>query len=278
MAKFRQVFCGFWNEDIEVFEKFTPDEKYFYLYLLTNPHTSASGIYKISVKHMTIELGYSSEVVHSLLERFEKEYKKIRYNRETNELALKNWLKFNDIKSPTTRSCILKELDKIQDRTLISYLGYEVSDPVSDAPSMPPIYPIGEKEKEKEKDKEKRKEEPAALPPSSEKSYPENIIKTAEYLRDKIKLNSNPRKWLNNPPNLQKWFKDIDMLVRVDGVNFEDVRGMIDWCTAHSFWSGNILSAQALREKYTVMEIQRKNKSSPVKTVQKSNRSVYKTL
>ena len=42
MAIFRKVNNGFW-EDEKVVDDFTPEDKYFMLYLMTNPHTNQVG-------------------------------------------------------------------------------------------------------------------------------------------------------------------------------------------------------------------------------------------
>jgi hypothetical protein len=47
MAKYRMVRTDFWKNPI-VSEEMTPEDKYFYLYLLTNPATTQIGIYKIT--------------------------------------------------------------------------------------------------------------------------------------------------------------------------------------------------------------------------------------
>lgn len=47
MAIFRQVHTSFWN-DVKVQEDFTPEDKYFFLYLLTNPQTKQIGVYQIT--------------------------------------------------------------------------------------------------------------------------------------------------------------------------------------------------------------------------------------
>ena len=44
----RVVDTSFWTDD-KVLE-FTPEDRYFMLYLLTNPHTTQLGIYSISPK------------------------------------------------------------------------------------------------------------------------------------------------------------------------------------------------------------------------------------
>lgn len=98
MAKYRMVQTEFWKFPI-ISEEMSPEEKYFYLYLLTNPRTTQIGIYKITEKQMAFDMGYSIESVHLLMERFILHYKLIRYNLETRELAIKNWGRITWIKA-----------------------------------------------------------------------------------------------------------------------------------------------------------------------------------
>ncbi|MFP5111585.1 DnaD domain protein [Bacillaceae bacterium C204] len=122
MAKYRMVRTDFWKNPI-VSEEMTPEDKYFYLYLLTNPHTTQIGIYKITKKQMAFDLGYSIESVHSLMERFIVHHKVIRYNPETRELALKNWGKYNLHKGgKPVMDCIFSELKDVEDLSLIQYV------------------------------------------------------------------------------------------------------------------------------------------------------------
>jgi DnaD/phage-associated family protein len=112
----------FWKNPI-VLEEMTPEDKYFYLYLLTNPHTTQIGIYRITKKQMAFDLGYSVESVHSLMDRFIRHHKLIRYNLETRELAIKNWGKDNlDKGGKPVMDCILSELKDVEDRSLIQYV------------------------------------------------------------------------------------------------------------------------------------------------------------
>ncbi|WP_255286638.1 MULTISPECIES: DnaD domain protein [unclassified Bacillus (in: firmicutes)] len=122
MAKFRMVRTDFWKNPI-VSEEMTPEDKYFYLYLLTNPHTTQIGIYKITKKQMAFDLGYSIESVHSIMERFILHHKLIRYNPETRELAIKNWGKDNLHKGgKPVMDCIFSELKEVEDLSLIQYV------------------------------------------------------------------------------------------------------------------------------------------------------------
>nr|WP_263326286.1 DnaD domain protein [Neobacillus sp. Marseille-Q6967] len=126
MAKYRMVRTDFWKNPI-VSEEMTPEDKYFYLYLLTNPHTTQIGIYKITKKQMAFDLGYSIESVHSLMERFIEHHKVIRYNPETRELAIKNWGKNNLHKGgKPVMDCIFSELKDVEDPSLIQYVSESI--------------------------------------------------------------------------------------------------------------------------------------------------------
>jgi DnaD/phage-associated family protein len=126
VAKYRMVRTEFWKNPI-VMEEMTPEDKYFYLYLLTNPHTTQIGIYRITKKQMAFDLGYSVESVHSLMERFIRHHKLIRYNPETRELAIKNWGKDNLEKGgKPVMDCIISELKDVEDRSLILYVSESI--------------------------------------------------------------------------------------------------------------------------------------------------------
>ena len=126
MAKYRMVRTDFWKCPI-VLEEMTPEDKYFYLYLLTNSNTTQIGIYKITKKQMAFDLGYSIEGVHALMERFIHHHQLIRYNPKTRELAIKNWGKENLHKAgKPVMDCILTELKDVEDSSLIQYVAESI--------------------------------------------------------------------------------------------------------------------------------------------------------
>ena len=53
----RIVDVSFWTDG--KVDDFSPEDKYFMLYLLTNPFTRQLGIYEISVKQAAFQMGYS---------------------------------------------------------------------------------------------------------------------------------------------------------------------------------------------------------------------------
>lgn len=122
MAQFRYVYTNFW-EDPKVSENFTPEDKLFFLYLLTNPHTTQCGIYRITKKLIAFEMGYSMESVNSLIFRFQEHHNLIKYNEETREIAIKNWGKFN-LKNGGTPivDCVKKDFKEIEDKSLLLYV------------------------------------------------------------------------------------------------------------------------------------------------------------
>jgi uncharacterized phage protein (TIGR02220 family) len=126
MANYRHVHTSFW-QDAKVLEEMTPEDKYFYLYLLTNPNTTQIGVYQITKKQMAFDLGYSIETVNSLMQRFETVHNLIRYNPETREIAILNWGKYNLHKAgKPVLDCVNKELKGVKDRSLLKLVAKKI--------------------------------------------------------------------------------------------------------------------------------------------------------
>lgn len=134
MAIFRRVSVSFWT-DPKVDDRFSPEDKYFFLYLLTNPHTSLCGCYQISYKQLITETGYSADTINALIDRFERVYNMIRYDKNTSEMLILNWKKYNWSSSPSFSTSFNKELKGIKSRDFLAFLnGDEHSvDTVSDS-------------------------------------------------------------------------------------------------------------------------------------------------
>lgn len=126
MAKFRLVHTSFWN-DPRVVEEMTAEDKYFFLYLLTNESTTQIGIYQITKKQIAFDLGYSPENANALLQRFIDHHKLVKYNAETREIAIKNWGKYNLVRGgKPILDCVKSELKNVKDSTLIEWVGENV--------------------------------------------------------------------------------------------------------------------------------------------------------
>ena len=94
MAIYRNVHLSFWTDN-KVADDFTPEDKYFYLYLFTNPQTNLCGCYEVSLKQIANQTGYNRDTIERLIERFEKVHKVIVYSKESKEILLLNWYKYN---------------------------------------------------------------------------------------------------------------------------------------------------------------------------------------
>lgn len=174
MARYRMVSTDFWMTPI-VGEELTPHERYLYIYLLTNAHTTQIGIYRILKKQIAVELGYSLDFVESLMESLAQQHKLIRYNAETREVAIINWGKAIQSRGgKPVMDCIDSELRNVVDTSLIPYVLESIKRPEirslyekfcdrnvrkygegDDTPS--PDEPIRGQKKEKEKEKKQQK-------------------------------------------------------------------------------------------------------------------------
>ena len=123
----RIVDTSFWTDG--KVDDFSPEDKYFMLYLLTNPFTTQLGIYEISIKQVAFQMGYSQDAVKVLLERFEHKYDIIRFSRDTNEVAIKNFLRHSIMKGGApVRDCLVKELKKVKNKELVEWVFGSIKD------------------------------------------------------------------------------------------------------------------------------------------------------
>jgi hypothetical protein len=121
MAIYRNIQMTFWS-DAKVVDEFTPEDRYFYLYALTNPHTNLSGCYEISLKQMSDETGYSRETVQKLLQRFNQVHHCLVYGEVTKELLVLHWSRYNWTVSDKFRKPLEKEISGIKNQAFKEYL------------------------------------------------------------------------------------------------------------------------------------------------------------
>ena len=114
----RIVDTSFWTDG--KVDEFSPEDKYFMLYLLTNPFSKQLGIYEISIKQVAFQLGYSVDAINVLIDRFENKYGVIRFSKETNEIAILNFLRHSIVKGgKPVEDCIRKEMTLVKNKSLI---------------------------------------------------------------------------------------------------------------------------------------------------------------
>ncbi len=116
MAVYRNVQVNFWQDEFIL--DLTPEERYFYIYLLTGTKTKQCGIYVLPKRVAELETGYNMETVEKLLNRF-VEYGKILYDAETKELYIINWLHYNPILNTNVEKCVLRELKTVKNKEFI---------------------------------------------------------------------------------------------------------------------------------------------------------------
>ena len=114
----RIVDTSFWTDG--KVDDFSPEDKYFMLYLLTNPFSKQLGIYEISIKQVAFQMGYSLDAVKVLIDRFENKYGIIIFSPETNEIAIKNFLRYSVMKGgKPVEDCIRQDMANVKNKKLI---------------------------------------------------------------------------------------------------------------------------------------------------------------
>lgn len=111
MAIYRQIQVSYWQD--EFVTELMPEEKYFYLYLMTNDKTSQCGVYRFNKRVVAFDTGWTVEKVEEMLLKF-VEYGRIEYNADAHEIFLKNWLKYNKARSPKVATVVDRELKDIK--------------------------------------------------------------------------------------------------------------------------------------------------------------------
>lgn len=130
MAEYRYVQTSFWTDAFVL--RLTPEEKYFYLYLMTNPKTTQCGAYELPFQVVIFETGYNLETVTKLIAKF-AEYGKVHYDADTQEIILLNWLFNNWVDSEKVIYRVIKDAQLLKslvikehlNRVLIGY-GYRI--------------------------------------------------------------------------------------------------------------------------------------------------------
>jgi len=115
----RIVDTAFWT-DMQVIDNYSVEDKFFYLYLLTNDKSTQLGIYSLPKKVMSFETGFTTDVIQVLLERFSETYGKIRYSEDTQEVTILESLQFSVLTGgKPVQDLLEREMNKVKDDTLI---------------------------------------------------------------------------------------------------------------------------------------------------------------
>lgn len=115
MEVFTRVERGYWQDEFIL--ELTPEQKFFYLYLMSNSKVNTLGAYVFPMTMSTLELGYNRDTVKKLLDHF-VEAGKIMYDETTNEVFLLNWPKRNWNKRTATLRALKKDVDALKSPVL----------------------------------------------------------------------------------------------------------------------------------------------------------------
>lgn len=123
MATRRYIATSFWDD--QWIQNLSPQGKLLYLYLLTNPLTNISGIYKISMKRICFDTGFDLNTVKNHLQLFEDERKAFCIGEY---IAIPAWPKHQNWKEKTKiRDGIVSELQDLPEAVFASLkaIGYQ---------------------------------------------------------------------------------------------------------------------------------------------------------
>lgn len=96
-------------------------EKYFYIYLFTNPRSNIIGFFQLPERRICFDTGLSPEIVKTLLKKFQDDYKKIHYDHEW--VFVKNKIKFQNLNNSKIKKGVLNIFNNINnDRFKIAFI------------------------------------------------------------------------------------------------------------------------------------------------------------
>lgn len=131
MANYRNISISFWT-DSKVDDDFTPEDKYFYLYLLTNPHTNICGCYEVSTKQMERETGYNTDTIRRLISRMQDIHEVIRYSETTKEMLILHWDRYNWSYSAKVKKAVLSVASHVKNKNFAKYVIDTVNNKITD--------------------------------------------------------------------------------------------------------------------------------------------------
>lgn len=89
----------------------------------------------------------------------------------------------------------------------------------------------------------------------------------ATLLLERIQKNKKERNLSHlKQPYLQKWAREIDLMIRRDGRSPEQIRKVIEWCQKDPFWWRNILSPEKLRKQFDRLEAEMEEKTEKIRS------------
>lgn len=123
MAK-RQLDTNIWIEPLV--DDFTAEEKYFWLWLLTNPHNNLCGVCKIGFASIGKEMGVDKDTIVKLIDRFENTYNLIKVDKQTAEILNTKFKDYFWTSSGDIRNSIEKQIKTVDSKQFVDYINGEI--------------------------------------------------------------------------------------------------------------------------------------------------------
>lgn len=279
MRDYGKIHIAFWSSpDVS---SFSDDAKLLAVYLLSSPHSTLIGCYRLPDGYVSEDLKWPSErVAKGLAELFEKGFA---YRCETTKWVwIYRYLKWNRPENPNQWKAVRKAREQIPAGCLwepyFSMLLLLLDGDI-DGEDEDPFDTVvkrfrnqKQEQKQEQEQKQKQKQETflrptepeaaTACPPSADKEQgkpakkpqctPEDI-EAAKWMFERIKVVAPSAK----EPNLESWGKEFRLMREQDGRTHRQILELFRWANADSFWRANILSPSKLREKWTELDAKR---------------------
>lgn len=216
MAKFRSIHTEFWN-DTKVVDDFKKDDKFLFLYLLTNTQANQLGCYELSLSQICRDTGYKNAKVIEILKNLEQNLNVIVYDYDTKEIFLKNWYKYNWLNSEKTKKCIEKEFSTVKSDKLKELI----------YPLYTAYIPHTSKEKEEEykkKNKKNEKEEKENTSSEAPSSFPPTLNEIISYSLNELKF--------DDKNYCEKFYNHYQGIGWINGAG----QKIIDWQSVFKNW------------------------------------------
>ena len=108
--------------DSKIVDKFTMQDIYTWLYLLTSPHSSLCGVIKCSITILSFETKMEKEELQKSLYRLQDKIGIIKYNPIEDEILILNWYKHNWTKSSKLLDNIENSIKTIKTKEFLDYV------------------------------------------------------------------------------------------------------------------------------------------------------------
>jgi hypothetical protein len=118
VATQRYISTSFWDDPW--IRKLTRDDRYLYLYFLTNPLTNIAGVYQIGIDRIAFDTGFAEKEASDIIKRFEEAGKAYYYHEEF--MILPTWPKHQKWEKHSKINAGIKACLEKLDPDLISFL------------------------------------------------------------------------------------------------------------------------------------------------------------